>query len=441
MTIPIPRTRLIGLRSLALVYIVFLADNGPAFGAAADDRGEELTLKDALRQALSGNPGLREIQARADAAAAMPPQAGALPDPQLSFGALNIPANNFNLRQDEMTMMAVGVSQQIPFPGKLGLQEQAAELEAEAASQSVEEARIRLARDVRVRWWKLFYLDRALAVIKDAQSAFQKLVDVALAQYRAGAGLQQDVLIAQLEISKLKDRVLELVGMRHGESARLNALLNRPANVPVRLPDRADVLEPKLQADTALFEKAGQTRPKLAQQRKAIDAARTRLELAHKDYWPDVNVGAGYAFRQDTPEGRYRSDFAEFRLSVNLPVYAGQKQSKAFDQRNSELLKEQFALEEELRKLQAEITQNLAAYQHARERLELFEKDIVPQARQTVDSLLAGYRTGQTDMNTLLRAETTAFDYEIQYWEALARSQQALAKLAAAIGEEATDEN
>lgn len=428
-------------RLLLLLFIGLpLAEPAQAGHHEPQETAIPLSLNEALKLALSGNPGLHEIRARAEAAAAMPSQAGALPDPELSFGALNIPSNTFNLRQDDMTMMAVGLSQQIPFPGKLGLLEQAATLESEAAAKSVDEARIRLARDVKLGWWSLFYFDRALAVVKEADAALQDLVSVTLAQYRAGGGAQQDVLMAQLEESKLKDRLLEIINMRHGEAARLNALLNRPGDTALAIPDSAEVLAPTRHEDGVLFEIAGQTQPRIIQKRKAIDAAKARLEFANKDYWPDLNIGAGYAFRQNAQDGRYRSDFAEFRLSINLPIYAAQKQSKAVDQRNSELLKEQFALEDELRRLEAEITESLAGYHHASERLELLRNDILPQSRQTVQSLLAGYRTGQTDMNSLLRAEVAAFDYEIQYWATLAQGQQALAKLAAAIGEVSADE-
>lgn len=82
-----------------------------------------LTLNQAIELAITGNPGLAEIRARAEAMAAVPSQEGTLPDPTLKFGALYLPTSSFNLHQDDFTMMEVGVSQEIPFPGKLGLRE------------------------------------------------------------------------------------------------------------------------------------------------------------------------------------------------------------------------------------------------------------------------------------------------------------------------------
>jgi cobalt-zinc-cadmium efflux system outer membrane protein len=394
-----------------------------------------LTLKRAVELALAGNPGLAEIKARAEALAAVPSQAGALPDPTLNVDLLNVPTRNFDLRREDMTMLEIGLSQTFPFPGKRALQQQIAEQEALAAADSVDEARLRLARDVKQGWWRLYYFDRALNVTAEAERFFRQLVEISEAKYRVGQGAQQDVLMAQLELSKLKDERLELVGMRHTETAQFNALLDRAPETPVAIPAEAQAELPVL-AEAALQEKARQARPLFAQHQKMLDAAKARVDLARKDFYPDFTVGAGYGVRQNTPTGETRSDFASFRLSLNLPVYAADKQARAVDQRQSEYLEAQYSIQDEHRRAQAEIAAKSAEYAHARERLALFEKEIIPEARQTVSSLLAGYQVGRSGFSDLLRAQLTLFQYQGQYWQALARTQQVLAELSAAVGRE-----
>jgi len=417
------------LKQAALAFCLMALPPG-LFGTEA-----ELTLGKALAQALAGNPGLAEIRARADAMAAIPSQAGALPDPTLSVDLLNVPTSSFNLRKEDMTMLGVGISQTIPFPGKLALQEKVAEQEALAAADSVDEARLRLVRDVKQAWWRLFYYDRALNVIDEAQQFFQQLIDIAQAKYKVGEGAQQDVLMAQLEFSKLKDEKLEFIGSRHGEEARLNALLDRKPEMSVQIPPEAEFKLPGL-TDSALQEKSRQARPLFAQHLKMLDAARARVDLAQKDFYPDLTVGAGYAFRQDTPSGQSRSDFASVGLSMNLPIYAARKQAKVVDQRRSELLQEQYALRDDHHKVQAEIAAKVVEYHHARERLTLLEHEIIPQAQQTIGSLLAGYQVSEAEFSDLLRAQLTLFQYQTQYWQALTRTQQVLADLSAAVGED-----
>jgi len=394
-----------------------------------------LTLGRAVELALTGNPGLSEIRARAEAMAAVPSQEGTLPDPALKFGALYLPTNSFNPQQDDFTMMEVGISQEIPFPGKLALREKIAEQEALAAADSVDEARLRLVREVKQSWWRLFYYDRALNLLDESEHFFQQLIDVAQAKYKVGKGSQQDVLLAQLELSKLKDEKLNLVIMRHGQNARINALLDRAAETSVQIPAEAEFKLPAI-AEPALQDKALRIRPLFAQHHKMLDAALSRVDLAKKGFYPDFTVGAYYDARQNTPAGQSRSDFASIQLSINVPIYADRKQAKAVDQRQSELLQAQYALQDEHRRIQAEIASKAVEYQQTKEKLLLLEHEIIPQAQQTVNSLLAGYQVSRADFTDLLRTQLSFFQYQTQYWQALTNTQQILAELSAEVGEE-----
>jgi len=394
-----------------------------------------LTLDMAIERALAGNPGLGEIKARAEAMAAIPAQAGALPDPTVNLGLLNVPTNSFNLHQEDMTMLEMGVSQTIPFPGKLALREKIAEQEALASADSVDEARLRLVREVKQSWWRLFYYARALNQLNEAESFFQQLVDIAQEKYKVGTGAQQDVLLAQLELSKLKNEKLELDSIRLSQNARFNALLDRPPEMTTRIPAEAEFKLPVI-AEAALQKKALRIRPLFAQHRKMLDAAQARVDLAQQDFYPDFTIGGGYAFRQNTPTGQSRSDFASVQLSMNVPIYANHKQAKAFDQRQSELLQEQYALQDEHHKIQAEIAAKAAEYQQAKEKLLLLEHEIIPQAQQAVNSLMAGYQVSQTDFTDLLRTQLSYFQFQTQYWQALTNTQEILAELSAEVGEE-----
>jgi len=422
-------------RRASVVVAVYLA--ATSSGWPADE--PVMMPERAVAIALEGNPGLAQIKARAEAMAAVPSQEGALPDPTLSLEALNLPtADALSLRKEDMTMLEVGVSQSVPFPGKRVLKQKAAEFEAEAAADTVDEARLRLVRDVKVRWWALMYMHRSLIILADTAIVLGQLVDIADAKYRLGEGLPQDVLAARLELAKLEQQRARHVGMHRSEIARLNALLNRSMNSPVRLPDEVDTILPDIRSEADLLAAAERSRPLLAQRKHTIDAAQTRLELAKKDYYPDFTLGAGYAFRQGTPAGQSRSDFANFRLSLNLPIYADDKQARAVDQRNSELLKERYALQEAERKTQTEIASALAVYAANREQVGLIENSVIPLAQQTVTSALSAYQVGKSDFLNVIRAENAWLDYRMQYWQAVADAQQALARLMAAVGREAT---
>jgi len=397
---------------------------------------EVLTLKSATEQAVRDNPDLAQIQARAQAMAAIPSQMGALPDPEISINAMSLPVNTFNTRQEDMTQLGVGISQSFPFPGKLGLREQAAAFEAEAATQNVTEVRWRLLSEVKSTWWLIFYLDRALGIVDNNHALLQQFVQIARSKYEVGEGLQQDVLLAQLELSKLLDQQLMLKASRRNAAASLNALLDKPANEEVRLPDKIDSQLPAIQQETQLYQQAEASRAVLEGNRQGINAAQSRLELAKKDVLPDFNLRASYGARDDMPSGDRRADLLSLNLSMNVPIFAAQKQAKAVDQRTSELMQEKYALQDQWNKVRAQISQGYNDYRRAKDQVVLFETGIVPQARQTVASMLAGYQVNKVDFLNLVRSQITLFEYETQYWKAFTEANQALAQLSSAVGKE-----
>ncbi|MGZ4994628.1 MAG: TolC family protein, partial [Methylobacter sp.] len=256
--------------SFSLILLLFS-------GCVSADDKEVLTLKSATEQAVRDNPDLAQMQSRAQAMAAIPSQMGALPDPEISFNAMSLPVNTFSTRQEDMTQLGAGISQAIPFPGKLALREQAAVFEAEAATHNVTEVRWRLLSEVKTTWWMLFYLDRAIELVNSNHALLRQFVEIARSKYEVGEGLQQDVLLAQLELSKLMDQQLVLNGMRRNTAASLNALLDKPANEELRLPDKVDLQLPGIKRESLLYQQAEASRAVLEGNRQGINAAQSRL--------------------------------------------------------------------------------------------------------------------------------------------------------------------
>lgn len=420
------------LYNKSAVFLVLLFLSGSVFA----EQFRLLTLPSALGIALQDNPNLAQIQARSEAMAAIPSQVGTLPDPVISFNAVNLPVDSFDLGQENMTQLQGGISQAIPFPGKLALREEAANYEAEAAAQDVTEARWRLLRDVKKTWWALFYLDRAVEIIRVNQDLLRQFVKIAQTKYEVGEGLQQDVLLAQLELSRLLDNELKLIGAREETQAQLNALLDRPADNKIRIPEKVAEALPALSAQAVLFQQAENFRALLAVKRKKINAAQSRLDLAKKDVYPDFKVGAYYGGRDNMLNGKGRADFLTMKLSMNVPIFYASKQRKAIDQRSRELLQRKYALQDEWNHVRAEIATAYSAFQQAKSQAVLFKSGIIPQARQTVASMLAGYQVDKVDFLNLVRSQITLYNYETQYWKVLTEANQALAQLIAMVGKE-----
>ena len=410
---------------------------------ASEVNSSVLNEHSAVEVAVSDNPNLAEVQERYKALLEVPSQVGALPDPMVSLNAMNFPTDSFYRDQEPMTQLQVGVIQVIPFPGKLGLKEEAAEYDAKAAGHSVDEVRLLLVKNVKSKWWQLYYLDRALDTVKSNQALLQQFITVAQTKYETGKGLQQDVLLAQLELSRLMDQEIQLKAIRRNQAIKLNILMDRPANDVIVLPDQVSKLMPALADENALYLHAESSRPLLKKMETKIEAAQSRLDLAKRDYYPDFKLGVTYGDRtgdNPPPMGGSRSDFFSVMVGVKVPLYSGRKQSKAVSQRSSELQMNRYALLDEKGLVMAAISSAVTDYQEAKQQFSLYGSGIVPQAQQTVQSMLAGYQVSEVDFLNLVRSQMTLFNYELQYWKALSDAKQALARLEAAVGEESVYE-
>ncbi len=398
---------------------------------------QPLTLDEAVQIVRDANPGLAAQRSLADAAEEKPSQAGSLPDPKLILNVMNLPTDSYNRAEENMTQLQFGFAQQIPFPGKLGLLEDAAVHSARSVRSDQLDYENKVVRNTRVTWWNLMFLDRAIEIVRKNQNLLRQFVRIAEIKYKLGKGLQQDVLLAQLELSKLLDKEIELVSGREQTAATLNALLDRSGSTPLTLPREVDETLTPVKKAEELIEEAFRSRPLLASRGAHKEAAAARLGHARKGYYPDFTLAATYGFREDNPvTSQPRNDLASVMMSMSIPLYAGSKQSRAIAQKTYEETAAERAYAETFNQVQAEIVSLSSSYRKSSAQAELFKTGIIPQAAQTVESMRAGYQVNKVDFLNLVRVQITLYNYEIDYWKSLASANQALASLKASVGQE-----
>jgi outer membrane protein TolC len=242
--------------------------------------------------------------------------------------------------------------------------------------------------------------------------------------------LQQDVLLAHLELSKLLETEISLHGEYDTAVAQLNALLYRDAATPVALPAAVNESLAPVADGRVLVARAIAARPQLAAQHQQVAAAGAQVELAQRDYRPDFMLGASYEWRDGT------TDMKGVMFAMSLPLRAGSRQDRALDQRNAELLVQRYGLQDMEARLAADVAAARADYASARQRSDLLRSGVLPQASQTVAAMMAGYQVGKVDFLNLSQAQITLYEYEIRYWQVLSDAWTALARLVATVGEE-----
>jgi len=384
-------------------------------------QSDTLRLTDAVAAARAANPAVQASRLRAEAEQERVSPAGALPDPVLELGLLNRPFDGFGT-DERMTMNVIGLKQAFPWPGNQGFSEEGREHAARAARFDAAEVEAQVVARTRAVHARLAYLDRAIAITADTRSMLRDFLEVAESRYASGAGVQQDVLQAQVAVGRTTADLAGMEQERVAAAARLNALMGRPAGEEIPAVDLPFPGGESLPLDSLMI--LAQTgRPALAAAEERALAAESRYRAAGRASYPDFELRVAYGQRPQY------TDMGSIALGVSLPIWGGSKdkpleRAAAADQaeldaRALELHYETYARLGELR----------AADERARTLEEIYRVQILPQAEAAVESAFAAYQVGSVDYATLLDARLTVNQYAIDRVRLAAERLQATAEI------------
>jgi len=383
-----------------------LADGGTVDAIVASLGGSD--LRRLALDALAGNPHLSVLTATALAADQRAPQVRSLPDPTASLTVFLLqPQTRVGPQQ-----AAAGVSQRLPWFGKLELKEKAALLDAAAAWVRIEIARLDLVTRVRNLYHELQYLDRERKIVTEDQTTLEVYEELAQARYASGIGIGQSVVKIQAEITRSRTRLLDIRRRRVALLAEINALRDRQDSTPVDLESSPFREVAALPPMSDLRDSALGARPELVEIQTLLDAAQAEIDLAEKNHRPDFSVGLNYALvgkRTDTagrlnpPEGN-GDDILGVSGGINLPIWRERLSAGV-----EEAIQRRLAVEQRRRTIVAEIGGDLADLARRipliEEQLELFDRILTVQAEESLRSAEAAYASGTASALDLLDAE------------------------------------
>lgn len=385
-------------------------------------------LKDLVAEALKNNPEVRAAFNETEAARQRVAPAGALDDPMLEAGLLNVPTDSWRLNREEMTMKMLGLSQRLPYPGKRALRREVAAKGAEAAEQGYRETLNRVAREVKLAYFDLGLAIETARLIRDTTVVLEQFLRIAEGRYSVGQATQADVLKAQTQLAKMSEELLRMereVPVMEAELAKILGRSGPSAPLAAPLPP---LQEARLDLG-ALRETALRQRPQLAALRTMIDKSSTEIDLMRKEYNPDFDVRFSYGQRDAMPDGTKRSDMVSLTVAINLPIWGKEKIDPRIAEARS--MRDQAASMYEMQQneLFAKLRQQVAIAEQSRRSVQLFETAILPQARLAVESALASYRVNRIDLLMLLDSQMSLFNYGIGRAAALVNFNKSLAEI------------
>jgi outer membrane protein TolC len=251
--------------------------------------------------------------------------------------------------------------------------------------------------------------------------------------YGVGQGLQQDVLKAQVERSKMEDMRISLRQKRRSLEATLNSLLYRPAGTAV--PTIAEVDLSPVDFDDAELERiAAENRPLIRALAAQVEKARVSRKLGEKEFYPDFTVALEY-MQRDPAMGEEGDDMYGAGVTFNLPVQR-QRRRAMIAEAESETRMAQEELNMLRNQIRFGIADALARLERSRKLAELYREGIIPQAGHSLEAAMAAYRVGKADFMNVLDSQMALFNFEREYYDAVAEHQMQLAQLEGVVGKE-----
>src|SRR6266404_9118576 len=383
-----------------LVLVILLA---AATGARSEPKeiASSLTLDQVIAEALRNNPQVRAMQAKWEAAQERPVQQRTLPNPVLAIKGGNA-VDNFSFPRTQETR--VGVEQTFPWFGKLDLRGKVAEKDAAIVHHEHEAMELEVVASVKEAYFNLYAVQLSMSITRAEEDVLNQMETIAESRYATGAASQQDVLKAQTETTMLKQQLLDLEQQETTAKAKLNLLLDRPADSPLGLAVSPPV--PDAETDTGrLFEQAEKARPEIRRAQMDIERSEAQRNLMKKEFFPDYRLGVEYGHM----EGGY-TDFSGsenlviFTIGFDLPIWRTKYRAGV---REAEKMVEssQDALEAAEKQISYDVQDAHFKSLTAKRTVDLYKNSLIPQAEARFKASEAAYRTGQVSFLELLESE------------------------------------
>jgi outer membrane protein TolC len=388
------------------------------------------TLNVLIDEALKNNPDIQAAYNTWKASEYGIKPAKSLPDPMTKYTYFGDSVETRVGPQEHK----FGASQKVPFPGKLGLKGKAQSKYAEMLREKYEAAKREIIRNVKFTYYDIFWVDRAIQITEEEKSILENLEKVAQRKYEANMTPQQDVIKAQVELSRLIDKLFLLRQNRKSLEAKMNSILSRPQGTEL---GDIEPVEPALLAYRLdqLHEMAKESRQELLSANLAIERAQYERSLAALDFLPDFTLGFDY-IQIDSGDTTHVNDGKDAwmgTVAVNVPIWfdklgaqvKGKKAGLEASENNYENIEN--SVEYEVDDLYFKIT----TYKDI---ISLYKTALIPQTEQAFEAARTGYETGNVDFLNWLDSERVLLQTRLAYYKAIVDYMKSIAYLERVVG-------
>lgn len=394
------------------------------FGSAAALLAQELSLQDALAQAMQSHPMLLASRERIQEAAGLKLQASLRPNPRFMF-------QQENWRLDRATPLFrpgrdldsfLYVQQLFETGGKRARRVDLTAAEQRRAELSRELLMREIAGRVKEAYWIAVGAHRVQELLFESVRNFDQIVEYHAIRVREGVMAEADLLKVQLE----RDRVVSSANAASLEAERARIALYREMGLgdypQGGLSGKLESPPPPIASDitTAL---ANRAEVKLAQQ--TVETAKSNARLQQANANPDFEALFGYKRTNgfDTVMGG---------LQIPIPVLNRNQGNIAAADASTRAAEAELAAARAL--VAAEVRAAAADVRLKQKQIVELFPGILKKADESAKIAEAAYKEGGTDLLRLLDAIRVRIEAAVQYAQTLAEYRRSLAALETAMG-------
>jgi cobalt-zinc-cadmium efflux system outer membrane protein len=383
-------------------------------------------LADLIAEAERNNPQIQAARHGWQSAQEVPTQVSTRPDPQfvLQHVSVGSPRPFAGYTNSDFAYVGLGISQDLPYPGKLRLRGEIAKKDAEVTQQKYESVGRMVQVAVKTAYFQLGFLFKQRMILDGDGQLLQEVEQAAEARYRSGMGMQQEVLQAQLERTKLL-REITMNQLEAGKmQAELKQLLNRPQSSPdVETTELSDTTNPYTYDQ--LLAAAKTNNPEIAGAQKMIEKQGLQVDLARKDFFPDFNLQ--YMWRRTDPT-QFRAYYS-VTLGVRFPIYRGRRQQPELAQAEADRSQAKSDFENQMQQTAFQLRQQFLSAEKSEELLKIYREGLLPQARAELQAGMAAYQSNRQDFQALLASFLDVLKFDEEYWQTISEHETALAQM------------
>lgn len=360
-------------------------------------------------------------------------------DPRVSIAFANLPTDGFDFGQEGMTQFKVGVSQMFARGDTLAIKNQQFQLQSQQQPLQRQDRQNKVAVTAGSLWLDLYRVQQSISLIEQNRNLFEQLSQLAEASYSSGLGKtrQHDIVRAQLELTRLEDKLNQLKSEQNRYRGMLGQWLSDYSyeensmnqsysknsltmnSVSKELPQltliKKSTIFDKKQLKTEQLALLLAAHPSVQAIDKKIAATRIGVDLAEQKYQPQWGINASYGYRADDNMGDSRADLFSVGIVFDVPLFTDNRQDNEV---KSAISKTEVIKTEKLlliRRLMSAFISAKGRLLRLNERQTLYQERLLPQIHDQAEASLTAYTNDDGDFAEVVRARIAELNAQIDF--------------------------